>query len=310
MSEQLERAQALLETAKSEPAAVDLDVVDDLLGADGNTVRNVTLKALVAVAAEEPDRVASMSERVIDALDDPFPVASSMAAMVLSVVAMSRPEVVRPAVPALIEMLDDETPLFRFRAVGAIAAVSDSHPEALVEHADELVDVLVGGPKIDPQTDVTVTDSQAGPVNGPSSIRENTFARQQQKQQFRSQSARGVTATVLVEVVKVDPSVCARRIADLASLTSDDSVPVRGSILEVIAHVAEDDPDAVQGTTDALLDRLDDDVEFVRMWAIRALAAADATEAIDPLREVTESDPDEDVAELAASTVDSLVDTA
>lgn len=310
MTEQLKQAQALLEMSKSDPSAVDLKEAEDLLKADGNTVRNVTLKALVAVAAEEPDRVASMSEQVIDALDDPFPVASSMAAMVLSVLARDRPEVVRPAVPALIRMLDDETPMFRFRAAGAIMAVCNSHPETFVEHADELVDVLVAGQKIDPQTDVSVTDSQAVPVNGDLSIKEHTFTREQQKQRLRSQSAREVTVNVLVEVAKIDPSVYACRISDLASLTSDSSPPVRGAILDVITRVAEDDPDAVRGSTEVLIDRLDDDDKFVRAGAIQALGAADATEAIEPLREVAESDSDEDVAELARSTVGSLVDTS
>jgi hypothetical protein len=305
MADRTDRARDLLETAKSEPGAVDLDVARELLTAEGNTTRNVTLKALAVTAVDDPGRVATMSDRIIEALDDPFPVARSTAAGALTVLARTHPGEVRPAVPKLIDQLDDQSPEFRFRVAGAVATVADAYPEAFADYGDELLDVLVHGPTVD--TDVDAVQGLDEPVGGPSQRRDG-IEQQLEQQEQRSQSTREIAASVLIDVAAHEPDDLAGRLSDVESLTTDSSPIVRGAMLEVLAEIAAADPDAVDPVLDAVLERLDDDAPFVRASAIEALRAAGDAAAVEPLREVAESDSDEEIAELAAEAADELAD--
>lgn len=289
----------LVERAGSDPDAIDLEEIEDLLDDDWEEMRNTGLKVLVGLATDDPNRVVPFVDDVIDCLDESYGIARSHAALVLSLLADDHPDLVGPAIPTLIDNLDDPTPLYRYRAARAIARQSQSTPESFVEHADALIDTLIDGPSVskpEPATDA-----------GQREIAQ-TKKEQLEPDFMRSAATKEVVANVLVEVAREDASVCSKRLSDLLPVLSDDeSVPhARGAIVEVIRHVVVADPDTLDATIDPLLGLLDDDATFVRARAIRALGFAEATEAVDPLRTVAESDPDEDVRELAVETADWL----
>lgn len=308
MEERQTEAHDLLETATSEPETVDLDAVVDLLSVEDSTTRNVALKALGAVAHRHPDRAASVSEPLIASLDDPFPVASNTATIVLGLIAGHSPDVVR-AVPSLIGKLNDEVPQYRFHAAGAIAAVSEGYPEAFVTHSDDLFDFLVGGPRLEGDESGRSDGSLDAALYGSPRQRVDTIRREQQTERRHSQSTREMAAAVLVRVARIAPEVCARRLTDIVTLLEDDAAPVQVAAIEIITHIAENNPAAVEPGLDALIERLDEDVALIRMWAIEALGTAGATGAIDELYEVADTDPDEEVADYAAEIVDTLSET-
>lgn len=298
MEDRLNEAHDLLRRATLDPDTVDLDVAIDLLEADSDTARNVTLKAIGAVAHKRPARVVPVAERVIDTLDDPFSVASSTATMVLMLLAQNHPEAVCPAVPVLIGKLDGDVPQYRFHAAGAIAAVSDEHPERFVEYSDELFDFLVDGPRV--ESDEFIHRA------GLREDRENTIRRQQQIQRRHSRSTREVMASVVAEVAKIAPEACARRLSDIVLLLDDDAVPVRVAALEIVVHIAKNDSAVVEPEIDVLLERLDEDIAPIRLWAVKALGAVGTVEVIGELREIADTDPDEEVANCAATAIDTI----
>lgn len=289
----------LVDTAKSDPDAIDLEEIEALLDDDWEEMRNTGLKVLVGVAVDDSDRVVALVDDVIDCLDESYGIARSHAALVLSLLAEDHADLVEPAIPQLVENLTDETPMYRYRAARAVALLAESKPDSFVEHTDELIELLVDGPTV----------SKPNPPDDPSRRAEFQEQMKQLEPDFaRSAATKEVAANVLVEVAREDPTLCVERLeALLPVLRNDDEVPhVRGAVIDVIRYVATADSDASDVAIDALLEHLEDDTTLVRARAIRALGFAEITDAIDSLRTIAESDPDEDVRELAAETADWL----
>lgn len=314
-SEQLKNLKQLLETADEDPAAVDIEHVEEFLTAEVGEHRNTALKILVVVAQEEPDRVVPIAGSIIDRLDDDYLVASGMATMAVGVLAKHQPDAVRPAVPDLVEKLDHETPLYRFRAAGAIAPLLEAYPEDFAQYGDEIIDVLVEGPRVS-----DTLEEMGQPSDASERDMYEQYTKLLQEDRMRDEGVREILVNVLVEIAKEEPEIPAQRISDLVRLLEDQSPPVRGGAIEVVRHVAENDLAAAESTIDTLLERLNDEQLFVRARAIRTLGFIEATEAIGPLREMAESPPapgpgaDEDdvqvITELAADTADWLESNA
>ncbi|MCU4740795.1 HEAT repeat domain-containing protein [Natronoglomus mannanivorans] len=289
----------LVDTAKSDPDAIDLEEIEALLDDDWEERRNTGLKVLVGLAADDPERVVPFVDDVIDCLSESYGPARSHAALVLTLLVEDYPELVEPAIPQLVDNLTDETPIYRYRAARTIALQTEATPESFVEHADDLIDVLIDGPTV----------SKPAPPDDPSRREQHKGQVEHLQPDFaRSAATKEVAANVLVEVAEREPSVCAERLSDLYSvLENEDEVPlVRGAIVDIVKHIAMADAADSPAVTDVLIDHLDDDTTVVRARAIRALGFAEVADAIEPLRTVAESDPDEDVRDLASETADWL----
>lgn len=284
----------LVETAKSDPESIDPEEIDRLLADDWEEMRNTGLKVLVGLAADDTDRVVPFTEEVIDCLDESYGLARSHAALVCWLVAEDRPDLVVPGIPQLVSNLRDTTPLYRFRAARAVAVLGRSRPEAFVEQTDALVGVIVEGPDLPEPGDPPEPEGEGVDLPEPDLA--------------RSAATKEVAVNVLVEVAGEAPSVVADHLPELLpELSNDDSVEhVRGGIVDVVARIARADPDAAEPAVSPLIDLLDDDSTMIRSRAIRALGYAEATEAIGPLQDVAETDPDADVRDLASETADWL----
>lgn len=309
MSTQAPDDEAILETARNDPENVDIDAVVALLDAEQGRVRNVALRCLLFVAIDDPDRVAAVADTIIERLDDEFPVAGSTATAVLAKVAAERPETVQPALPTLAEKLDEHPPQTGYRAARALTPLLEDDPSQFVPMADRLLDVLVDPPEVwAPEADelrdlppeeresiTTLLQSRRGEIG---------------KDRARARGTREFAAHALVEVTALEPEAIADRLDDLPPALARDPPLARAAALDAVANVARADPAAAAPTVDALIDRLEDDAEFVRAHAVRALGFAEATDAVDPLRELAEGDVDDDIRELAADTADWLADEA
>ncbi|MFC4987520.1 HEAT repeat domain-containing protein [Saliphagus infecundisoli] len=285
----------LVDTARSDPDAIDGKDVETLLADDREEMRNTGLKVLVGLAIDDPDRVVPFADDVVDCLDESYGLARSHAALVCWLLAEERPDLVELAIPKLVANLRDIAPLYRFRAARAVAALGRQRPASFVDHADGLVAAIVEGPNLPEPGEPTPPDAEET-IDLP----EPDLA--------RSAATKEVAANVLVAVAGEAPAVVADRFPDLVpELEHDDQVEhVRGGIVDAIGRVARADPAAAESAIDPLIDLLEDDSRLVRSRAIRALGYAEAAGAVEPLREVAESDPDPDVRDLASETADWL----
>jgi hypothetical protein len=300
--------EAILETARTDPDAVDLETIVALFDADRGQVRNVALRCARVVASDDPSRVAAISEHILERLDDEFAVAGSTAAAVLASIAPDHPDTVRPAVPTLVDKLDEHPPQTGYRAARALTPLLEDDPAEFVSEADTLLDVVVDPPEVwAPEPDRL----QDLPGTKRDSITNLLASRRDEivTDEARVRVIREFAAHALVEVTALDPDAIADRLEDITPALSRDPPLARAATIDVIANVAKEKPAAAAPATEALIDLLEDDEEFVRTHAVRALGFAEATDAVEPLRAVAE-DADGELGELAADTADWLAETS
>ncbi|QLG50194.1 HEAT repeat domain-containing protein [Natrinema halophilum] len=307
MSTQVPDDEELLETARNDPENVDLDAVVALFDAERGQVRNIALRCVLFVAVDDPSRVAEISEHVIERLDDDFPVAGSTAAAVLASIADDHPDAVRPGLPALVGKLDEHPPQTGYRAARALSPFLEEDPRGFVPEADALLDVLIDPPEVWAPNSAALQDF---PPDQRLSITNTLTSRRNEivKERARNSGIRELAAHALVEVTAREPDAVADRLHELSPALSNDPPIARAATIDAIANVAEVDPTAATPLTDALIARLDDDAEFVRAHAVRALGFAEAVDAVDPLRELAD-DATGDLEELAADTADWIAES-
>lgn len=301
------KAKELMTAVQSDPDAIEPEAVDDLFDADGAVGRSAALQAVSVLAAEDPDRAVEYADRVIDRLEDDVLAVRSAAALAAMALARERPDAIVSAIPTLVDALDEDPPLFRFRAAAALAPLTASHPEAFVDHADRLIELLVDGPTfdVDPQA-IAESDALAADEKKRQLSMLEGRGGELRRGRARSAGTREVIANVLVEVARVDPETCTTRLEAIVPALADDEPAVRGAVVEVVRHVAERDPTAVDAAVEPLLTLLEDDAEFVRARAVRALGYAEATAAVEPLRDLAAREETGELAALAAETADWL----
>lgn len=299
--------ESILETARTDPESVDIDTVVGLLDAERGTVRDLALHTLLFVAVDDPDRVAAIGDRVVERLDDEFPVAGSKAAGVLAKISETHPDAVRPAVPALVEKLGEQPPRTGHRAMRALCPFLRDDPTVFVPEADALVDVLIGLPEVWAPTPSELRDLPEGRREA---TRNLLSSRQSEIAQdvARTNGIRAFAAHTLVEVSKLQPGAVTGRLDELSPALSNEPALARAATLDVIANVAKTDPPATAPAIEAVIERLEDDTEFVRAHAVRTLGFAEASEAIEPLRSLAERADDDALGELASQTVAWLED--
>lgn len=304
MSEQTDAVRELLQTAKEDPDAVDVEAALPNLDVEDPTVRNVTLRALTAVASDDADRVAPYADDLRPHLDDEFLVSQTAATGVFGFLAEEHPDTVVPSVETLVDLLDEEPPLLRFRAARTLSPLLASHTEEFVPHADRLVDVLTDGPTVevpDPD-DPEIPDEMRDTVEGVLENRENEL----DKDVARSRGVFEFAANAVVEIAEIEPDELTDRVDDISTKVDAEQPLVRAAVVDTIATLAEDDPAVAAPAVDALRDQLDDEHEYIRAHAVRALGFAEATSAVDDLRALAEADVDDDLRELATDTADWL----
>lgn len=312
MSEQPPPDQDILETAREDPELVDVDLVLQLLDREEGQARNVALMTLGYVASHDPDMVVEHTDQFIESLEDGFPVAESSAARVLAQIAPEYPEKVEPAVPELVDMLTQIPPLTGYRAGRALAPVLDHAPEAFVSEADELVDVVNDPPE---PSLPTAEELEEMPDDQRQKFEDRLDSRQEEARDdvARCFGIREIAAHSLVEVSDLAPEAVVDRVEDLRPAIDTEPPVVQAATLDVIANVADYDPEAVEPLLDDVIERAEEDLPSVRAHAIKALGFAAAPEAVDSLREIAdEDDPriDEDLRELAAETADYIESNA
>ncbi|GAB3691432.1 hypothetical protein GCM10028857_28820 [Salinarchaeum chitinilyticum] len=306
MSEEPPDDEHLLETVREDPTSVEVDAIVKLLDHEMGTFRNIGLMALSTIASEHPDRVVDHVDVVIDHLEDEFPVAESTAAQVLSRIAPEYPEAVRPAIPRLVELLDEMPPLTGYRAGRAIGPLLEHYPEDFAAEVDKLLAITDDLPDTGVPTEAELDEMEP-------EIREKVMdqlsARGDEVEHDiqRVYGIREMTLHALVEVSEVDPESLVGRLTEIEQAFDADPPIARGAAADVVANVAKHDPSAVEPVIDDVIEIARTDIRVARVHAIQALGFAEAPEAVEPLREVAESDEEavsEEVKELATETAD------
>lgn len=298
----------ILVTAEENPDEIDVEAVVALLEHDQGQLRNVALMTLRRLADDDPDRVVEHTDALIEQLVDEFPVAQRTAAKVLSRIAQEHPDRIRPAVPRLVEMLGEDPPTAGYRAGRTLAPLLDHAPEDFVPVTDELLALFDDLPDAGIPSDEKLEEMDPD-------VREEVLEALQSRAQEaqldvqRSYAAREVAVHALVEVTEIEPEAVGDRVDELRPIFDAEPPIARAAAMDVVANVAQHDPDAVESVVDDLIEVAENDTKQIRAHAIQALGYAGATEAVEPLREIAESDDTAvtpRLSDLATETADFL----
>lgn len=303
-----EGEESLLEVAEERPDEIEVENVLPLLEHEQGGTRNVALMTLMRLAVDDPDRVVEYTDEVVEHLTDEYPVAQSSAAGVLAKIAPEHPDVVRPAIPRLVEMIGEDPPLTGFRASRAVAPILEEYPEAFVDVTDELLAIFDDMPDAGIPTQEELEEMDPEERERITEILD-ARGREAQNDLHRSYGARETAVHALVEVTEVEPAAVGDRIDELRPIFDAEPPIARAAAMDVVANVAKHDPATVDAVIDAVIEVAETDTKQIRAHAIQALGHAEATEAIEPLREIADSDDDAVtpmLSDLATETADFL----
>ncbi|WEL18584.1 HEAT repeats containing protein [Halorhabdus sp. SVX81] len=261
--------EALVEAARTDPAACEAYVEDVLafLDADTDHVRAHAVRFLAVVSMERPEAVVPAADRLVEILLSAGDVDVGIDATVrrqapdrgsrvddmaerarerqrserqaaghaVFGIATVDPDVVRPAVDDLLALLADPDPQVRQVALDVLVPLAEDDPGAVDAHVEAIADCLDDVPMV------------------------------------RASASQALTAISPVASDSV-ASAALDHVEAIADLLDHDSPPVRASAASLLALAADRDPDAIADVRAELEALSEDDVSFVREAAADALA--------------------------------------
>lgn len=270
------------------------------LSAGDPTERRQATIAVETLATTDADAAVAFVDDLTPLLDDESLAVTRGAAEALVPIAERRPGALRDSLDRLVPLVTAEPADVALAAAEALSAVAVDHPDAVGAHVDRLCAGLAG------------SEVSAGGDELPDSI-EHAETREAirnvvTKERERARYVRETAANVVVAAAEADPTCLESTVDTLGDLLDDPNPVVVGAVVDALGLLGEVDADALAPVGEPLRDCLDHDAPTVRARTVRTLGLAGDVASLPRLREVAETDPDEDVRDLAAETVAFLAD--
>ena len=322
-----------------DPSRVD-EVVSKIKQSDGKT-RRVALAHLAEIAAVSPDECGNTVELMVELLTDSSPAVQGEALGILTQIGEADPELTRAGVEPALQLVDNSPhPLLRnevlqFLSVFAehdpatvtdvvpqlaallqddvtdtdsaariLAAVASSHPAALIAVVQKLEFFLETEPG---RAHVWILAAIGHLSKEHANIAVEVIPTAAELLSAETVALRSNAAGVLADLADEYPSEVKPWASDAIGLMEDPDEQVRYNATSLLSRVASEHPDTVRPATDQLLAVLDEDelasTRFNACWALKYI---NATSALEHLREVAATDPDDDVRSVAQFAIDSI----
>ncbi|MFC7140092.1 HEAT repeat domain-containing protein [Halosimplex aquaticum] len=284
-------------------ADVDDEEVRAALGSDDPVVRQRGTRVCATLAARDADAVRPLADDIVARLADDSLAVARHAGTALVSLSEAHPEAVRGDLDPVVDFAESDLGGVRMVGARVLGNVVVDRPAAVAPYVGRLVAAVADAEGTYVQSDL---EEHAEAAQAADDVAAENVARANKEEAQKRVVARAALANVVVAVAEDDPDAVAGLVDEVAALLADPDPNVVGAALDTLNAVAEDDPDAVAPAVDAIADCLDHGDEMLRARAVRTLGFAGATETVDRLREVAETDDDEDVRDLAAETADYL----
>lgn len=263
------------------------------------------------------------------------------AAMVAASVAADDPDGAAAVVPTLVERLEDDSKVVVTKSTIALSVVAEERPAALEDAVSPLVDLLVDDlplvrvfaaralghvsvehPEFLLGTEETLRaalsmdveetiDSERLQEEAATQKNFESLNSVNVEGQKRQVVAKSVAANLLAEVADLEPERLRGELAPFVEALDDDLPTVVMASLDVVGQVARIDPEAAREAVEPVCDVLTRRNEQLVATAVTALGYIGDTRAVDPLEELADDeDREEDLRELAAETARFIEDAA
>ena len=286
-----------IDEATASPEQVPTAALRSALAHEENLVRTRGAKVAAAVVGDDPEMVAEHTSQLVENLDHERTNVVVHSALALASVVETAPDRAAEAVGPIVDLLDEDPPIVQSAASQFVRTSITEAPETFLSHVDQLVERT-----LQESTEPVPEDA----IEATADDNRREIMRDVNEDEGRRQWAtRLVTANMLAELARVEPTAVAPHVADLAALLDpeSDDVGVTTTVADIVGSVAEHDPALADDAVDPLIAVLDHYDEPTVATAVTALGFLDDPAAIEPLRAVADDeDRDEDLRELAAET--------
>ncbi|MFP9193059.1 HEAT repeat domain-containing protein [Natronosalvus vescus] len=253
----------LRQLATNDPKAVLVlrDEIVDHVSTKPTDVTQAATGCCVELVATAPGEFVDLVPTLSTLLDTENDQIRANAVYVLSGVAHEYPEEVKPVVPQLIDGVTDRDHAYQANALSALGAVVSAYPAIGTSATETLAEIAGSG--------------------APTNVRANAVG-------------------LLGDIATEHPADVRDHVPVLVSCLHTDDEYLSGNAAAALLHVAVDDSEATEVAIPALVELLDDPSPVVRRNACKALGHLEATVALEQLRSMADSDPDEGVRSIAA----------
>ncbi|MFC7215874.1 HEAT repeat domain-containing protein [Saliphagus sp. GCM10025334] len=260
-----ERAEAVRTVVESNPEAVDVDELADLLVSESREARQTAFEAYRTLVSDRPTVADDVGARLESHLTDDAADVRKRAALTAAAFADDHPAVVDELVPALRSIGIDPAEPGREAAIVAIAKLAHTGPASIVPAVDDLVAICH-----DP---ISAPESNRSERGGPD--KSGVAALQPEREQRDQARLHAIAALTLIAAD--EPAAVRSAAPSIASLLEDDHRLIRAGACEVLEELATAYPASVEPFAPELAERAANDTKHPVPWrAADALIALDA----------------------------------
>lgn len=299
----------LHEIAEEQPATC-LDVLPQLIqylrGSDVEPdIQAASLAILGTVSEEYPEHVIPVADDVLSLLDpDSDARLHPDAIQVVAAIADRNPDAVVDGVPKLAALLQDDPPAEQI-LITAVTRIAVAYPAAVVPVASELVTYLEEGD--DAQRIRAIAGVGAISKEYPE-VAESTIPTAVELLESDRARLRANAAGLLAELAEEYPEHVQDAVPRVIELLADEDQKARYNATSILARVAKAHPAALDGAVEPLLDALDEEFPYARSNACWALGYVGAERALEPLEDIRNTDPNEEVQNAATAAINEITD--
>ncbi len=275
------------------------------LQASDSAVQAEALTILSYIAQEHPEEVVPASNEVITFLTpnvDPEVLDDAMS--IIAAIAESNSGAVVDAVPKLAAHLQDGTPADA-TAITAIQRIAEAYPDAVVPITPQLTAYLGESDESHRIGALAILGTLSKDYPN---VAEDTIPTAIELLDADHYKLRANAAGLLADLADAYPDQVKPVVPRAIELLDDADEKARYNATSILARIAKADPDAVKPAIEPLIDALDEDFAYARSNACWALGYLAAEDALDRLRDIEETDPNEEVRHAASVAIDELED--
>lgn len=263
------------------------------------------LSALREIAKNDPSALEDVLERILEEVDVNESDSTRIALKCCTELAIYDPSSVIDLTPKLSELVVSEDRTIRIHASYLLACIARDHPTELKPLSPKLVELIAS----DDETYQTNVLAALGHLTtyhsiiGPSETRAIATLVESSSSKLRANAV-----GLLADIAKSRPGIVYQHHSLIKDSLHDSDDTVRGNAVSAILHIGLDRREAIESTLPALIELVDDPEPMVRRNVARTLGTLEAVVAIEQMRTLADSDPDEGVREIASWAVKRMVE--
>lgn len=288
------------------PDDIDDETLRSALESSNPLVRQRGLQTCRTLVETDVDHVRPVLDEIASLAADKSSVALP-ATGVLNAVVEDEPDALEAdgRLDGLVDAAGSEIVNVQLNAATAFKKLAMERPDLIAPHVEGVLEAVR-------DTEPDPTPSDYSEVIDDEETRQTIYEHESAERQRRV-AGRRTLVNVAVAVAESEPAATSDALDDaerVAALFDDEDAIVAGAAVDFLGELAAEEPTAVAPVRDRLLGCLDHDAVVVRVRTVRALGHLGDDAAVPKLRELAETESDEEIRALASDTADFLADAS